>query len=304
MKQYDGAVLFIDMLGIGALTRGQVKLDDIDFDAWGLSASDRQHQLFAAKLLQQFRQCLVKVQASFETTLRVAQLSDCAFLWSANAAVVVNAARDLMWRVTRVGLLCRAGLAYGQIVEPEKVNRSMGAFVLGDAVTKAVGLEQSGKGCRVFCDTEIARSILKSHHFKHLPFHGLRNPLDGSVTDEFRWYLLPDPIQKRNYLEPQRLASALAQAEVLAVLRYGPRLNWNCSSSAGHVQIACSVEAVSAGLTLFFPHEDFEYTAEHVMLTKTARSESALDKVTTMWAGEIRQQLTSPAATRKRNRIV
>src|SRR5687767_20542 len=117
------------MLGIGALTRGQVHLQEADFDAWDI-AEPGQHQLFAAKLLQQFRQCLLQVSSSNKSSLRVAQLSDSAFLWSADPSVVVEAARDLMWRVTRLGLLCRAGMAFGQIVEPAKVNRSLGEFVL------------------------------------------------------------------------------------------------------------------------------------------------------------------------------
>lgn len=187
MKQYDGAVLFIDMLGIGALTRGKIPLAEAEFAPWGVVAAKAgRHHILGAKLLMQFRRSLLRTKKAWDA-VKVVQLSDCAFLWSSDPVAVINAAREVMWHATRAGLLCRAGLAYGPIVEPDKVKRSLGQFILGDAVTRAVGLEGSGTGDRVFCDREVVHEVLKRCRFRHAPFAPLRTPLDGSVVDEFRW---------------------------------------------------------------------------------------------------------------------
>jgi class 3 adenylate cyclase len=237
MKQYSGAVLFIDMLGIGALTRGSIPLRESEYIPWNVAAAEvGRHHVLGAKLLMQFRRSLLHTQKTWPA-VKVAQLSDCAFLWSPDPISIINAAREVMWHVTRAGLLCRAGLAYGQIVEPDKVNKSLGQFVLGDAVTRAVGFEGSGKGARVFCDENIAHEVLKRYHFRHEPFAPLKNPLDGSVIDEFRWYMLPNPIENHNYKTQAPIPAALALVELLTTLRYSPRLNWNSLSVEGRLQV-------------------------------------------------------------------
>ena len=287
MKQYSGAVLFIDMLGIGALTRGKIPLSDAEYASWGVAAAEAgRHHILGAKLLMQFRRSLLHTKSSWET-VKVAQLSDCAFLWSPDPVAVVNAAREIMWHATRAGLLCRAGLAYGQIVEPNKVNRSLGQFILGDAVTRAVGFEGSGKGARVFCDSELAHEVLKNCSFQHEPFAPLRNPLDGTVVDEFRWYTLPSAVEKRNYLAQPPLETALGLVELLTTLRYSPRLSWNSLSTEGRIQVACTVEAVSKMIPTYVRSDDYTFTVEHVMESQPKRSDEAQARIRKQFEQEI-----------------
>ncbi len=292
MKQYSGAVLFIDMLGIGALTRGRIPLTELEHAPWNVGAAmTGRHQLLGAKLLMQFRRSLVHTQKACPL-VKVAQLSDCAFLWASNPVAVANAAREVMWHATRAGLLCRAGLAYGQIVEPDKVNRSLGQFILGDAVTSAVSFEGSGKGARVFCDRDIAHEVLAQCHFKPGPFAPLKNPLDGSIIDEFRWYALPAPIEEHNHRVQKPHQVALALVELLTILRYSPRLNWNSCSPEGRLQIACTIEAVSKLIADYVPSDDYAFTVEHLMEgMEIKRSNELQVKIRRQFEGEISQLL-------------
>lgn len=292
MKQYSGAVLFIDMLGIGALTQGRIPLTEAEHTPWSVGpAMKGRHQLLGAKLLMQFRRSLVHTQKTCPL-VKVAQLSDCAFLWSSDPVVVVNAAREVMWHATRAGLLCRAGLAYGQIVEPNKVNHSLGQFILGDAVTSAVCFEGSGKGARVFCDMGIAHEVLAQCHFKVGPFAPLKNPLDGSIIDEFRWYMLPAPVEKHNNKIQQPRQVALALVDLLTILRYSPRLNWNSRSPEGRLQIACTIEAVSKLIADYVPSNDYTFTVEYLMEGMEAERSNELQiKTRKLFEGEISQLL-------------
>jgi hypothetical protein len=278
MNRYGGAVLFIDILGIGALTRGKVRIEEPDYAAWKTNQVESgRHHVLGAKLLMQFRRSLLHTQKTFDS-VNVAQLSDCAFLWSEHPVDVANAARELMWHVTRPGMLCRAGLAYGQIIEPDKVNRSLGQFILGEAVTKAVDLERSGKGARIFCDSESASQVLKRSHFLRKPFIPLKNPLDGSVTDEFRWYVLPKQIKKHNDEADGPLLTALSLVELLTILRYSPRLGWSATSTEGRLQIACTIEAVSQVIAECVPSDDYLFAVEHLMEVGLANRSAALEE--------------------------
>ena len=122
------------------------------------------------------RRCLRDARYEFKT-VNMAQLSDCAFIWSTDVRSLVNASRSLMWSCTRRGLLCRGGIAFGEIVEPDKEDRTIGRFVVGEAVTKAAGLERVGKGCRIFSDVDLP-SNLHECLCQHAPFVALKNPLD------------------------------------------------------------------------------------------------------------------------------
>jgi hypothetical protein len=79
MRQYQGAVFFVDILGIGALTRGRVTLLTEDYEAHGIKSSKNKNtHFFSAKLLIKFRKILNNLKNNKD--IQVAQLSDCAFI--------------------------------------------------------------------------------------------------------------------------------------------------------------------------------------------------------------------------------
>lgn len=273
MKVFDGAVCFIDMLGMRSLTRGLVPLRPTDFAARDLSKdADANHSHFAAKLLMTFRDALRKVRAS-HSNVSLAQLSDSAFVWSKDVQVTANAVRELMWQCLMKGLLCFAGLAFGQIVEPDRTDHSLGRFVVGQAATDAVGLERSGKGCRVFTEPEVVRRVRNGPRMTAQTFQPLKSPLDGTFADEFRWYLSRDPLDSTERSDGQDLAT------VTAMLRCSTLFGWNCTSAEGHRQVAVSIESLSAALSVI-AREDFTVRSEFVLKGLMPRGEKHVEKLT------------------------
>jgi hypothetical protein len=272
MNEYKGAVAFLDLLGIGQLTRGKITLIQQDFEAFDLpSASVDQVHRFAANILVLFRKALLRARAQHKD-VKFAQLSDSAFLWSSKPLDVVNAARAVMWDVTTTGLLCRGGLSFGGIIEPDKVNHGIGAFVLGEAATTAVDVEHSGKGCRLFSDValpttlSIDKSTWQTVNWGtkawYSPFASVENPLDGSLVDEFRWYFYRDPLGEEAQSDCPDEQRLLGVTELLANLRCSPRFRWNTASPDGLRQIGVSIAALAQCTHQFDGTIDFAVPAE------------------------------------------
>jgi len=256
MKEYDAAVAYLDFLGIGPLTRGGIALTDQDFLAF--SIPNKVHSgphPFAAHLLVSFRNALRRAKTG-HPEVEFSQLSDSAFLWSKNSLDLVNAARGLMWELTLSGVFCRGGMSYGSIIEPDKVDRRLGAFILGQAVTEAVKLERAGKGCRLFSSVTLPSELMSDRPHRDIiscaadawdtPFAVIRNPLDGAEVDEFRWYLFRHDLGAELTAHRSQKARLMSLVELLAHLRLSPRFRWNTASPEGLNHIAVSIEALSA----------------------------------------------------------
>jgi len=265
MNQYQGAVFFVDMLGVGALTQNQVTLGEADFKAWGMSPSiSPSANLFCGQLLTTFRACLAAVKTSHKH-VKIAQLSDCAYIWSENVPAVLDAARAFMWMSVNAGLLSRGGISYGEIVEPDKINRAIGHFILGGSVTRAVGLEKAGKGCRIFIDDLIHCQIQKSDavRFKDGAFRSLKNPLDGTIVREFCWYATGGNVTDWSS-QPHVAATKLIT--ILTKLQFSPRFNWNQANQHGRVQLACSIDSISAATPAFIGNGNYMLKGEEYLL--------------------------------------
>jgi len=261
LKEYTGAVFFVDILGVGALTQGKVDISEKDFLAHNFSYNSgfSEHQ-FCAKLLLKFRRILVSATKDLKN-VKVAQLSDCAFIWSEDPNVVVNVARDIMWRSVLGGLLCRGGLANGQIVEPEKINTKLGMFICGGAVTDAVKLEGAGKGARIFIKQELVSELKKIPFAAFIPRKSL---IDFSIIDEFQWYRYPSFI-KSSY---DKLDENFIMEEVIkliAMLKHSPKYAWNSSSTLGRVQLASTIDIISSETENFVRDLDLKFGYEYVI---------------------------------------
>jgi hypothetical protein len=285
MRSFQGAVLFVDMLGFSALTRGKLKLTESECEPWKIKPDGRfPHQLLAAQILLAFRKALMRTQRRFQA-VRLAQLSDCAFIWSKDVGAVVDAGRFLMHEAVKAGLLCRGGLAFGDVHEPNKVNHSIGAFIVGDAVTRAATYETMGKGMRIFTDADTASKVLLARPYES--FHAITNPLVGDTVDEWRWYA-PDPSLRfeRNGLKLKAAVERLVSCHT--ILRFSPRLAWNAASPEGCRQLACSIVAVSDSMQeLSQGYGEYEFSVEHLMPTLHNRNHSIQGKVQKQFVGEL-----------------
>jgi hypothetical protein len=245
LKVYTGTVFFIDLLGFGALTQGQVDIGKHDFSAHQFTSSDGVNEhIFSAKLLAKFRRKLSKIKCK---NLKIAQLSDCAFIWSPDSNLVVEAARKIMWATVKSGILCRGGLSSGEIIEPDLADTKIGAFICGNAVTKAVKLESSGKGARVFLDPQIKKfnSLVPDHAslFEVNP--------DGRESGEFLWYKFPIPMISKElsdvYSTPKSDNDPTI-SKLIKVLQFSSRFRWNNDSPEGKIHMDKTVSAISDSL--------------------------------------------------------
>ncbi len=281
MNQYQGAVFFVDMLGIGALTQGKIILNKFDFSCLAINnRTQKTEHTFCAQLLINFRQILKHLKTKYPH-VKFAQLSDCAFFWSKNPIDLTNAAREFMWRAIFKGLFCRGGIAYGDIVEPDKISSSIGHFVLGEAVTKAVKNERAGKGCRIFSDTSLPTELGGKIESKINLFIPLKNLATCEYCDEFRWYLFPNNLKSLNFNEGMNIQRkrALSLIKIVSRLYFSPTFRWNASSNDGKVHIAASIDTISKYISDIVDinnkeYFDYTYEAETLLLHDTLNNRS------------------------------
>lgn len=271
LKEYAGAVFFIDILGVGALTQGKINITENDFKAHNFKYynSDSEHQ-FCAKLLLKFRRILISSTVGVKN-IKVAQLSDCAFIWSDNPSLVVNVARDVMWKCILGGVLCRGGIANGQIVEPDKINRKLGMFICGGAVTEAVKLESAGKGARIFIKPELVSELESIPHYAFVPRKSL---IDFSILDEFEWYRFPDSINSKSGVYNAK-RNRVQIVKLVAMLRFSPKFTWNSASLLGEIQVASSIDIISSSIKDL----DLKFEYETILGRLNERSEDKHKKM-------------------------
>jgi len=285
MRSFEGTVLFVDMLGFSALTRGMLRLDEEHCRPWKVDAGGASpHQLLAAKILLAFRKTLLATKKTHQD-VKVAQLSDCAFLWSEEAGAVIDAGRHLMHEAALSGLLCRGGLASGSVHEPDKVNRSLGAFIVGDAVTRAATYESAGKGMRVFTDTETADQVMQARRYER--FQPLVNPLTGDTVDEWQWYALPASLRRER--DVKKVGEAVERlVGCHAMLRYSPKLAWSATSPEGRRQIACSIAAASNAMEeLSGQTGNYGFSVEQLLVADQQRGDEVCRRIKKQFTEEL-----------------
>ena len=271
INKYNGAVFFVDMLGIGALTNNLLKLNDNDYGCWlDEHHIDHNPQYLAAALLAKFREVLVSVHGEV-AGVTISQLSDCAFIWSQNITDVVLFASKFMNMAIYEGLLCRGGLAYGEIVETQQ-DHSLGRFIVGNAVTAAANLEKTAKGARVLINQELPIELWEQNKkFSELiypVFAPFTNPLDYTVYDEFKWYLCPDitgDIESLSLksndrkVQNDKLNFTKQRLKIANFVRCSPKFGWNDSSNQGLIQVIATINFIAENMLLDVYH-DFDWS--------------------------------------------
>ena len=266
MKTYNGAVFFVDILGFSALTKGQVcGITSTDYRAWKLwRKASRSHNFLAATILVEFRDALLTLK-QHHPTLHITQISDCAFIWSEEVDELLIGVHEFMWNV--IGnkcVLCRGGLAYGEIIEVENVDYSLGAFVVGEAVTRAAKNEGLLKGPRITMDENFPHDIWTNT--KNAPyldflsddlFHPNQSEINMDVVDEYRWYLCD-----ANFMSSQKYSPSHKECVELTkkrltlanILRMHPRMGWNSRGEEGMVHLCAGEKAISGNGLLHVLH--------------------------------------------------
>lgn len=260
IRQFNGAVFFVDILGIGALTKGQIDLNDADYAEW-LSRYPYKpsHQYLAAAILAEFRQILINLPELNEVT--ITQLSDCAFIWSEDLSAVLKFCSKFMYNAIQRGILCRGGLSFGEIIITDQEHDGLGKFIVGKAVTEAVGLEGIAKGARVLINKEVINNLSNypdfNNNFREM-FSSFTNPLDFAEYSEFRWYLCRDiDLIDTNLsrLSPIRRVELTKQRLKIAnLVKCSPKFLWNSKSDQGKAQLNATVKFLAENNLLGVRH--------------------------------------------------
>ena len=267
MKSSNAAVFFVDILGFSALTKGQVQgIKPEDYEAWGLTDSDCQnHSFLAASILLEFRNVLSSLN-QYLPDLKVAQISDCAFIWCEDVNTLLRGVHYFMWTaIKEKGILCRGGLAYGEIIEVPNVDNKLGAFVVGDAVTRAAKNESRLKGPRITMDETFPLDVWDAMDdntaitfLSSDLYHDILSLVDMTEVDEYRWYLFDETflsgrsttlLDFRGYVELTKQRLMLAN-----VLKYHPRMGWNARNKEGKIHLEAGEFALSQNKLLDVLH--------------------------------------------------
>jgi len=266
----EGAVFYVDILGMSPLTNNELTLSEDDFNPW-LIGYDNEHtnQILAASILATFRSILIDLGPEFQN-VTISQLSDCAFAWSENISDILIFSTRFMTSAIRNGILCRSGIAFGEIIETNQ-NHKLGRFIVGKAVTKAANLEKVTKGARIAIDPDLPSKLWNQDQTfsqNTLPmFNPIINPLDFSELDEFKWYLCPDlELNSPNLTtlnDVQKINLTKQRLKIANQVMCSPKFRWNSRSSHGLVQLKATINFISEN-NLFGVHHNFEWkTTDH-----------------------------------------
>ena len=258
LDSFNGAVLFVDLLGFGALTKQLLPLKNKDYQPWLSNAKyEKNPQFLAAMILVKFREIL-KVVSNEVSDVTVSQLSDCFFVWSSDIESVVKFSLKFMHRAINNGILCRGGMAYGQIIITEK-NHDFGKLILGSAVTQAVELEKPAKGARILTHTDLVHQLFEQNSEFAMKvqdlFKPFTNPLDFTIYDEFKWYLIDSLDNLPEYglgqlSENEKFKATKGRLKLANRVLYHPKFGWNASSIPGYIQLQATANFLSENYLL------------------------------------------------------
>lgn len=144
-------------------------------------------------------------------------------------------------------------MAYGQIIETDR-NHNLGRLILGDAVTKAAGLEKLAKGARILTGPDLVMAL--NHQNEEMAtqmtdfFQPFENPLDFQVYDEFKWYLADDLTASPDYGPSfctfnQRLKFTQNPLELDTLLVHSPKFTWNPGDAQGNIHLKATSNFLS-----------------------------------------------------------
>ena len=141
---------------------------------------------------------------------------------------------------------------------------SLGAFVVGDAVTRAAKNEQKLKGPRIAMDEDFPHDIYVNvknapylEYLGHDLYHPNENEINLEVVDEYRWYLCD-----ANFVANQKYPPSYKECVELTkkrltlanILKLHPRMGWNSRGKEGLVQLCAGELAISKNGLLHVLH--------------------------------------------------
>ncbi len=161
-------------------------------------------------------------------------------------------------------------------------------FICGGAATDAVKLEETGKGARVFINTELVSKL------KQTPFSAFvprKNLIDFSIADEFLWYRYPSHIESAYYdYSKDRRGTLEGIIKAIAMLKYSPRFTWNASSVPGRLQLASTIDVISSETENLADKLDLKFSCEYVIDNLKKRSNKEYKRILNLYQNIVDQE--------------
>jgi hypothetical protein len=230
-----GSVCYIDLLGFSYLTK---------------NSKNKYIQKIIDKYISNLHTNIYN--AILKTNIKFSVISDSVFLFTENGCdELIIALPEIFRSCTNSGILLRGGLSYGEykIIKTKLTEIN----IYGEAVTRAVKLESSGKGCRIFIDQNIPAECTVLEYNPDI-FKPYRNYANYSYIDIFEWplifknyYYSPLMSFDMKYKPTNDLSVLLFENyKLLANLRFSPEYNWNVKTVDGLEHIGASIEYISS----------------------------------------------------------
>ena len=170
-----------------------------------------------------------------------------------------------MWfMVEEKAILCRGGLSYGEVVTVEDADNELGAFIVGDAVSRAAKNESRLKGPRITMDEEFPQAIWdckdRAEHINWISsdlFHCIESEINMEIVDEYRWYLCEADYIKNQQHSPsyeQLKDMTKRRLKIANVLKYHSKMGWNTRGKEGMTHLEAGIQAISKNLLLRVKH--------------------------------------------------
>lgn len=264
------AVAYLDILGVGALTQNQViisthpKLPAKPVDS---------NMALAFYLMNSFYNAIGEMQKKYGVTFSI--LSDSAFIWSEDPLAVAKSVAHINHKLIHSGVMCRSGLTYGDFALD--LNTTTGTqIVAGDAVSKAVALEKSGKGIRCFIDQDFPKCLPERIHKCYLSsqlFTPAYNYAQFSVVDVFNWHLMPYMCDMSRC--DNRCKTFIREKVFLAMQRllHSPLYSWNDCTPSGRTHLAGTISNLANSLDHFTNDNTYNIPFDILLDSERSRTE-------------------------------
>jgi hypothetical protein len=230
-----GSVCYVDLLGFSYLTK---------------KSKEKYFQKIIDKYISNLHENIYN--AIKNTNIRYSVMSDSVFLFDEDGCdALIMVLPKIFRNCINSGILLRGGLSHGEYkITKTKLTE---VNIYGDAVTRAVKLENSGKGCRIFIDQNIPSQCTVLTYNPNI-FKPYRNYTNYSYIDIFDWPLIFESYYYRPSIsydvkyEPTKDLSNLLfeNYKLFANLRFSPEFLWNVQTTDGLEHIGASIEYISS----------------------------------------------------------
>lgn len=220
-------VAYVDLLGFSNLSRESTKNEDL-----------------ICNILKKIHSFIYDEQIKYEKNIATSVISDSIFIISDNLLIILRTLSQVYRKCISNGILLRTGLSYGDC---KVLQTNLSQNIYGDAVSRAVHLEGTGKGCKIFIDDTVPSQLTKKEVMYGQTFCPYKNIANYSILDVFEWPMVNgDDVYIKGQDENKTKEIILSNLKLINSLKFSPDYTWNVSSPEGRLQICATIDYISS----------------------------------------------------------